>query len=143
MDWQDRLKKAREHLSRAEHMFYVGFALLKEYRMIIQIFEELHKATNFFIIGLLQKERAEMRIQLYKDKRLNFKVFREKVALRYMNPEDLKVIIEILRIWKQHLNSNMEFVRKDRFVILFEDRYEILGAEEVGRFLDVLKRVLK
>ena len=140
--WAESLRKARNHLSRAEHMLYVSFVILHEYRMIMQIFEELYRCANCLIVGLMYKERAEMRIQLYKDARLNMKVFREKVALRYMDKESLGTIIEILGIWRKHKDANMEFVRKDRFVMLIDGGYEVLGIEKVKGFLGVLKKVL-
>jgi len=123
-------------------MLYVSFVILREYRMIMQIFEELYNCTHCLIVGLLQKERDEMRIQLYKDAKLNFKVFREKVALRYMSSKDVRVMIEILGIWRKHKDANMEFVRKDRFVMLFDEGYEVLGIGKVKGFLGVLRGVL-
>jgi hypothetical protein len=140
--WQENLEKAKHHFKVADHMLYVTFSLLKEKRLIIKILTEIYKSVNYLIKAILQHEYAFKRVPLYKDPKLNLKVFKEKIALRYINNEELNILIKILEIEKKHEKAPLEFVKKDKFVIFLGENYETLTIDKLKQYILPLKKLI-
>lgn len=139
--WQENFEQANKHLKIADHMAYVTFSLLKDFHLLGKILSELAISARFFISGLLQYEYSRKQIPLYQDPKLNFKTFKEKIAPRYFSREDFDILVKILEIEQKHKKSAMEFVKKEKFVIMNNDKYETLTIEKIKGFLNVIKRV--
>jgi hypothetical protein len=140
--WTENLAKAKYHFKIAENMTYITFSLLKENRLIIKILNELYESSNYLITSLLQYEYSLKKIKLSKDPLLNLEIFQTKVAPKYFAQEDSTKLIKIFELNKKHRQSPVEFVRKDKFVMLLGDRYETLTILEIKEFLSVLKKML-
>jgi len=140
--WTENLAKAKYHFKIAENMTYITFSLLKENRLIIKILNELYESSNYLITALLQYEYSLKRINLYKDPLSNLKVFQDKVAPKYFNAEDSRKLVRIFELQKKHKLSPVEFVRRDKFVMLLGDKYETLTILEIKEFLSILKKLL-
>ncbi len=140
--WVENIEEAEKHLKIADHMAYVTLTILKENRMIIKILEELYSCATCLMKGLLQYEYALKRVPLYKNPELNLKTFKNKISPRYFNESELKIMLAILEIQKKHKESPVEFVRRDKFVILLGDQYIVLTVEKIREFLGVLKRAI-
>jgi len=110
--------------------------------MFLSIFTEIHQAVCKIIIFLINKERQKMNIQIYKDPKLNFKTFVNKVAPKYLKEGQLSTLIEILKINKKHSLSSLEFVRKNKFVIMVNDKYEVLTIEKIKNFYKTANNIL-
>ena len=137
--WEGCLERAKKHFKIADHMAYVTFSLLKENRLMMKIVSEIAKSVSELIKAFLYYEYSYKRVKLYRDAQRNLKTFIEKIALRYINKEDLKKIIRVLEIEKKHKDAPVEFVRKDKFVILLGDRYETLTIDVVKEFLSTAR----
>ena len=140
--FQENLNDAIKNLQIADHMTYVTLIILKENRMIIKILEELYSCATCLMKALLQYEFAYKRIPLYKNPQLNLKTFKQKISPRYFDEAELKTMLTILEIQGKHKDSPVEFVRKDKFVILIGDKYEVLTIERIHGFLSVLKKAI-
>ena len=140
--YQEIFEKAYQKFKIADRMAYVSFSILGESRLFIKILEELYKSTTYLISALLQYEYSQKNITLYKDPKLNLKVFKEKVALKYLDENELENLIKILLIGKKHQNSEMEFVKNNKFVILINDQYEVLTIERLKEFISLLRKIL-
>lgn len=140
--WHQDFEQAKRHFKIADHMAYVTFTLLKENRLMIKILNELYLSTRHLIRSILQYEYAYKRVQLYKDPVLNLKTFRQKIAPLYLAPEEISKVLQILELEKKHKDSPLEFVKKDKFVIMLGDRYETLTIEKIKEFIVVLRKLL-
>lgn len=136
--WESHLKKASEHLKIADNMAYVGFSILGEIRVIMKILTELSKASVELIKSYLYYESFSGRVRLYEDPVMNLESFFIGVGPKYLSRNDLDAIKNILQIEKRHKEASMEFVRKDKFVIMIGDRYEVLS---IGRVRELLRSV--
>ena len=141
-NWVNELESAKEHFKRADHMAYVTFSLLKENRLLVKIVSELALSLRALIKAFLLYEYSFKRIQLYKDPVRNLKTFIERVAPRYVEGEDLKNIIRVLKIAKNHEKAEVEFVKKEKLVMLIGGRYETLEMDNVKALLNSVKRIL-
>ena len=138
-NWQESLKNAKQHFEIADHMAYVSFVILKENRLLVKILNELYLSSTHLIKAMLKYEADKGKIKLYTDSIINFKTFKERVSDKYLTREELKNLLMILQLERQHKDSPMEFVRKNTFVIMIEDRYETLTIEKVRDIVSKLR----
>ena len=134
--YQQYFEEGKKHFKTADHMAYVTFSILKENRLIIKIIQEICKSVVNVINAFLYYEYSYKRIKIYSSAEENLNTFLNKIALKYIKKQDLINIIRILDIEKKHKTSSIEFVRKDRFVILLDDKYEVLTIDCVKQMLN-------
>ena len=142
--FQENLKEAIRALQVADHMTYVTFPLVKEQRLILKIFDEIYKSIIGCINAILNYEYLYKRIKLYRDNKDNMQTFIDKCAKNYtLNNEQIKKIKEILELNKKHKQSAMEFVKKDKVVILSDSlRTQVLTIQIIKQYLLLAKELL-
>lgn len=142
--FQENLKEAIRALQIADHMTYVTFPLVKEQRLILKIFDEIYKSIIGCINAILNYEYLYKRIKLYRDTKDNMQTFIDKCAKNYtLNNEQIKKIKEILELNKKHKQSAMEFVKKDKIVILSDNlKTQILNIQIIKQYLLIAKELL-
>ena len=79
----ENLIVAEKTIQTADHMIYVTFPLINDKRLLFKILQEMKNAVALCINSILQYEYLYQRIKLYKDSRLNFKIFTERCVPRY------------------------------------------------------------
>jgi len=123
--YQENIQESIKHLKIADHMTYVTFPLVNEQRLLLKIFDEIYKSVINCINSILNYEYLYKRIHIYKDHKDNLDTF-IKIAKNYnLSNEQIKKIKQILGLNKKHKQSAMEFVKKDKVVILSDS----LGTE--------------
>lgn len=139
------LESASKTLQTADHMIYITFPLIKDNRLLIKIFSEIYSVILAIVNAVLQYDYAYKRIMLYNDAKINFKNFKEKCAPRFgITEEEIVKIIEIFKIMEGHRQSPMEFVRKDKFVILSETlQTDVVTVEKLKGYLFTAKNILQ
>jgi len=142
--FQTNLKEAIRALQIADHMTYVTFPLVKEQRLILKIFDEIYKSIIGCINAILNYEYLYKRIKLYRDNNDNMQTFIDKCAKNYtLNNEQIKKIKEILELNKKHKQSAMEFVKKDKVVILSDNlKTQVLTIQIIKQYLLLAKELL-
>ncbi len=142
--FQVNLKEAIRALQIADHMTYVTFPLVKEQRLILKIFDEIYKSIIGCINAILNYEYLYKRIKLYRDNNDNMQTFIDKCAKNYtLNNEQIKKIKEILELNKKHKQSAMEFVKKDKVVILSDSlKTQVLTIQIIKQYLLLAKELL-
>jgi len=140
--YTEYLEQARKHFKTADHMSYVTLVLLKENRLLIKIVTELSEATVNLIKAFLSYEYNFKRIKLYRDPLMNLRTFQQKIAPKYIEKQDALNLIKILEINKKHKQSPMEFVKKEKFVILLGEEYETITIGRVKEFLASFRKAL-
>jgi hypothetical protein len=142
--FQENIQQAIKSLQIADHMTYVTFPLVKEQRLILKIFDEIYKSIIGCINAILNYEYLYKRIQLYENNNDNLHTFINKCAKNYtLNNEQIKKIKEILELNKKHKQSAMEFVKKDRVVILSDNlKTQVLNIQIIKQYLLLAKELL-
>ena len=88
-------------------------------RNLIKIFDEIYKSIINSINSILHYEYLYKRIKLFNNHHDNLQTFTTKCAKTYnLSNEQIKKIKEIIEVNKKHKESSMEFVKKDKIVIL-------------------------
>jgi len=142
--FQENLAQAIKNLQIADHMAYVTYPLINDRRLLLKIFDEIHKSIISCINAILNYEYLYKRIRLYKENNYNMQTFMNKCAKNYeLSNEQIKKIKEILELNNQHKQSAMEFVKKDKIVILSDDLgTQTIDIQKIKTYLLLAKELL-
>jgi len=142
--FQENLNQAIRNLKIADHMTYVTFPLINEQRLLLKIFDEIYKSIINCINAILNYEYLYKKIRLYRDNNNNLQTFINKCSKNYsLTNEQIKRIKEILEMNRKHKQSAMEFVRKDKIIILSDNlRTETLDIQIIKKYLLLAKELL-
>lgn len=141
----ENLIAAEKTIKTADHMIYVTFPLIKDKRLLLKILQEMKNAIALCINSILQYEYLYKRIKLYKDSRLNFKIFIERCVPRYgITKEEINLILDLFDFVEKHKESPFEFVKDEKLVIMSNGlRPKIMTVEKTKEFMIVAKSILK
>jgi len=142
--FQENLAQAIKNLQIADHMTYVTYPLVNEKRLLLKIFDEIYKSIISCINAILNYEYLYKRINLYKENEENMQTFINKCAKNYgLTNKQIKEITEILELNKQHKQSAMEFVKKDKIVILSDNlKTQTINIQKIKEYLLLAKELL-
>ena len=135
------LDDAHKAFRRADHMLYITYPIVKEKRLLLKVLEEIYLSMRGIVNSVLYYDYAFKRIQIYKESSMNLDVFAKVCAQRYsITPEQVRMIIEIFDLMKQHKESSMEFIRRDKVVIMNENmRIESISVDKLKEYLYAVK----
>ncbi len=138
------LQEAEKMIRTADHLIYVTFPLIKDKKLLLKIILETKAAIANCINSILQYEYLYKRINLYKDPMLNFRTFKDKCAQRYkMTGEEIKLILELFEIVEKHKKSTMEFIRREKVIILSENlEQKTISVDKIKEFILLAKSIL-
>ena len=141
----DNLVEAERSIKTADHMIYVTFPLIKDKRLLLKILQDIKKAITHSMNSMLQYEYYSGRIKLYKDSRVNFKIFLEKCVPRYqITKEEVTLITELLDFVEKQKESPFEFGKEGRLVLLSGNlRPRIMSIEKTKEFMFAAKSILR
>lgn len=141
--FQENLKEAIRSLQIADHMAYVTFPLVNEQRLLLKIFDEICKSIINCINALLNYEYLYKRVHLYVDNGENIRTFTKCAKGYNLTNEQIKKILEILELNKKHKQSAMEFVKRNRIIILSDSLgTQILDIHKIKEYLILAKELL-
>jgi len=144
-DFTELLNKAEQSIRTADHMVYITYPLIKENRLLKKVLEGLFDSSMCIVQAILSYEYLYKRVELYQDARLNWENFKQKSAIRFgITTAEIEIIKELFSIGEKHKDSSMEFVRKERIVIMSDNlRTESIGVDQLKRYLNTLKLILQ
>lgn len=142
--FQENLAQAIKNLQIADHMTYVTYPLVNEKRLLLKIFDEIYKSIIGCINAILNYEYLYKRITIYKENSYNIQTFINKCAKNYgLTNKQIQEILEILELNKKHKQSAMEFVKKDKIVILSDNLgTQTINIQKIKEYLILAKELL-
>ena len=142
-EYQKSLQRAIKHLQIADHMTYVTFPLINENRLLLKIFDEIYLTIIYCINTILNYEILFKRIKIQNSNNEYLQIF-EKIAKNYnISSEQIKIINNIISLNKKHKQSAMEFVKKEKIIILSDNlNTKIIDITLVKHFLLIAKELL-
>jgi len=138
------LEKAEKSIRLADHFLNVTFPLVKEYRLLLKIISELYVGVINLINASLQYDYYHKRITIFQDSQTNLRTFKESCALRNgLSDNEVSTLLEVIRLFKVHKSSSMEFVKDDKVVLMSDSlKPEILSLLKVKSLVSTIKLVL-
>ncbi len=142
----ESLQKAIDQIRIADHMIYVTYPVIKDKRLLLKTIDHIYEAMILTVSSILQYDFLNRRINLYKNNaQENFEVFIEKCARRYnITSEEINELQEVLAITESHRNSPIEFLRKEKVIIMSDLlKTTIIDAERLKKYLGLAKRLVE
>jgi hypothetical protein len=140
--FQEQILKANKHLKIADHMLYVTYPLLKDYKLMPLILENIFLAQTNGLSALLNYELTFKRIPEFSENfESKFNVFKEHCFKRYhFDKEIINVLVEVKELVLKHRRSPVEFYKNNKFVICSDDYKLItLSVEGIKRYITKTK----
>ena len=115
--------EANKSLRLADHLLHVTYPLTKDIKLLVSILSSINKSMKFSIDAFIRYDQIYKRVRsdpdTYKEK---LRLFSKISSIRYgFLQSDFDFLEEIDDIIKKHKESPMEFPRKDKFVICYND----------------------
>lgn len=141
----EALNSAEQKIRTADHIIYITYPLIKEKRLLKKIIEELYESANSIVNTILSYEKFYKRIGPNEFNETPLTTFKEKCAPRFsISPQELQTILELFSLAEKYKDSSMEFVRKDKLVIMNDNlRTESIGLDALKRYLSIVKILLQ
>ena len=140
----ESLKKAIKSIRIADHMLYVTYPVIRDKRLLLKALDEVYDSIISIINAILQYDYLYKRINLTNDPKQNFDVFLNRCATRYnLTGEEISSIMELFAIIENHKKSPMEFLRKDKIVIMSESlKTVVIDSERLKKYLSLAKNLV-
>lgn len=140
----ENLRKAIKDMRIADHMIYVTYPVIKDKRLLLKALDGVYDSVVCTINAILQYDFLYRRIQLTEDPKKNFEIFTNKCAKRYnFTGEEIKDIIDLLTLIEAHKKSPMEFIRKDKIVIMSDSlKTTAIDLEKLKKYLNLSKNLV-
>jgi len=133
--FKEDFQKAIRSLKIADHMTYVTYPLVNEKRLLLKIFTEITNSITFCIASILDYEQVNSRPPI--------ELFIENAKKYELSNIQVKKIREILKINQRYKESAMEFVKKNKIVILSDNlQTQTLDIFKIKEFLLIAKEFL-
>ena len=142
--YQENLEDALKNLQIADHLAYITLPLVNDNRLLLKIFDSIYKSIISCINAILNYEYLYKRIKIYKSTEENLQTFVHKCAKNYnLTNKQIKEIKEIIILNKQHKQSAMEFVKKDKVVIMSDSLgTQVINIQKIKEYLLLSKELL-
>jgi hypothetical protein len=140
----ENLQKAIKNIRIADHMIYVTYPVIKDKRLLLKALDGVYDSIVCIINAILQYDFLYKRISLTNDPKQNFDIFLNKCAKRYnLSEDEVNDIIELLTLIENHKKSSMEFLRKDKIVIMSESlKTTVVDSERLKKYLNLSKNLV-
>ena len=137
------LKGAAKNIQIADHMMYVTLPIVNERRLLLKIFDEIYKAIINCMYSLLYYEFSLGRVKLSDVLSENIALFLKLSQRNLLSREQLKLIQEIIVVHERHSESALEFVRREKVVIMSDSLgVKSLDVRKTKEYLLVAKELL-
>jgi hypothetical protein len=132
MDWRVDFYEAKWHLSVANRMLesYDGYP---DKRFLVGVIREGAKAAGKLVRSFLIREGVKG----------DLKIFLKKVAPKYLDEVTIGNLVKILEVERAQRISRVEFVRRDKIILLIEGKYQILTVARLKEFVGSIEIAVK
>ena len=110
-------------MNAADHLTYMTYPLVKDYRLLIQIAKNIYDAMTKGVNIILEHDSLYKRVDILPENfDSRFQIFQRECVRRYnIKGEEVSLIIELKDLLNNHVKSSMVFRRKDEMVIYGEN----------------------
>jgi len=141
-DFNEMLDKAESYLKTADHLIYITYPLIKENVIIKTVLDNLHKTVINVVKSILNYEGLYKRIQLIHEN-ADINTFQRCAPRFNITVQEISTIKEIFSLAEKRQESTMEFIRRDKLVIMSDNlKTESISLEQLKKYLNILKIIL-
>ena len=142
-NYEISIETAKKELQTANQLVCITYPVIKDQRLMSKILEHLYACMVSIVKAVLQYEYLYKRIEVYSDSKSNFETFGECASRFNISPREVGIIQNILNLMEKHKNSSMEFVRREKYVMMSDSlRTEIMTFDLLKSYLLLAKDIL-
>lgn len=139
--YNEFLLNSEKNIRTADHIVYITYPLIKENKLLKKIVEEMYEGTRLLIEAILEYEKLYKRIESSDTK---WNLFRKHSQRFGINSQEIEIIRLIMELMEKHKTSSLEFIRKDKLVLMSNNLHtESIDIEKMKRYLNTLKAILQ
>jgi len=140
----ESLQKSIHSLKIADHILTITYPIIKDKRLLMKSLDSIYESIVYMINAVLQYDYLWKRINLSKNASENFEIFLRKCARRYdLDSQDLQNIEEIILLAEKHKKAPIEFLRRDKVIILSDNLNTLpIDTEILKKQLNITKSIL-
>src|SRR3989344_5222583 len=132
------IKEANMLLNTADHLTYITYPTVKDNKLMVTILENLYKSLLRGMEAVLYYERMYKRIPPFSENfNAKLEVLKTRCAQRYgIDTESILLIDDLRQIVEHRQKSQIEFSRKDKFIMYNHDfRMKSITIEKIKDYL--------
>lgn len=140
MLYHDYMLRALRSLHVAEYVMKNTYPTIREPKLLLAVLEDIHISHLNLIKAVLSKNRHPIDggfVHL-------FSVFKSLSIIHGFTDEDFDLVFRVHKILHDHENCDVEFPRKDKFIICLDGyRLEPVTVEDVNEYIFKSKHLLQ
>ncbi len=129
----------------ADHMVHVTYNVVQDSKLLLLAATHLHTSLQNALSALLYYDYYYKRISIFpSDSTSKLDIFRRFTCKKYNIPREVvQLIMDINSIIKDHKSSEMEFRRRNQFIIASKNyKLRTINIEKLKNFLRISKPLL-
>jgi len=138
--------EANKAFETADHLTYVTYPLVNDLKLLLHIVDQLNLALSKGMDALLYYDYIYKRISnIPNDFNRKLDIFKNHTSRRYgISRETIVLISDVAEIINKRKEAPMEFSRKDKYVIAYENyRLKTITLDKVKSYLNEGKGFVK
>ncbi|MEM4182079.1 MAG: hypothetical protein QXX68_02935 [Candidatus Pacearchaeota archaeon] len=132
----ENIEEIKKEILACERLYYFGVCILKETRILKKILADLSK-ISLKIVYTLTKEKE------IKDEKSRINFFIKNFAIKFFSKDEINVFLNLIKFYKMHEKSSLEFVRKEKLIVYYNGKYETITKESIVNGINTLKLLVK
>lgn len=140
-EWDEQLIRARYHLSVAKRLFE-NFSNYEVKRFLSGSLNEMALCGTFFVNSFLIYLNVKRGIRIPREAQKRIKVF-SKEAKKMFSEELSENILIVFDIKKAQKKSPIEFLRKDKVILIDKGEYKAITIKRLNELIVNLEKIIK
>ena len=129
-----------QELLNDDHIAYVTYPLLQDNKLIVAVLENLNNTALRIMEAVLQQEETNQ--ENFKGK---YEIFKERAKRYQIEEAEVKIIQELKSLSDQRKKSDMEFIRKDKYILWdpYKGKLKELTMQSMKDYIIKIKPLLR
>ncbi|MBT4022871.1 hypothetical protein HOF18_05795 [archaeon] len=129
--------KAISDIKIADHILVMTYPIVQDPKLLKIVLQKLHSAIKNSMMSLLYYEKKQKRISSFNESYMSMLTYIKKHLTKYnISPNYLIFLSELNDLFEYQKKSDIEFIRKDKFVFTNKDyKLKTLTKEDMKTLL--------
>ncbi|MBI4159295.1 hypothetical protein HY500_03490 [Candidatus Woesearchaeota archaeon] len=142
---QELMNNANRHFRAADHIAYVTYPLVKDNKLIVAVLESMNNAAICIMEAMLQSEKEQKNLAIIPDNfKIKYELFRERAYIYQIEEAEIRIIQELKSLSDQRKKSDMEFVRRDKYILWdpYKGKLKELTMQSMKEYVHKIRSLL-
>ena len=137
MEYLEHRKQAISNLKVADHILVMTYPIVQDPKLLKVILEKLYLAVESAMAALLYFEKSQRKISAFNDSYVAMTKIIKTPLIKYnISPSYMNFILELNDTYQSQKKSDIEFIRKEKFVFTNKDyKLNTITKEDMKNYL--------